>query len=203
MLTAWILVLSARSNKHGDTEKKILDSSPILEAFGNAKTVRNNNSSRFGKYMEIHFSERVEIVGAKIVQYLLEKSRIVQLAETERNYHIFYQLLAAPADEKQRLSLGAPEEYHYLNQSASINIDGVDDAEDYDRMRLAMRTLGFAEDEQNNIMSVLASVLHIGNINFTQKPGAKGEAASVANPEGECERELETERNRKFICVLF
>ncbi|PRP84330.1 class VII unconventional myosin [Planoprotostelium fungivorum] len=178
--------LSARTQGNARTstvEKKILESSPILEAFGNAKTVRNNNSSRFGKYMEIHFDNTDTIVSARIVQYLLEKSRIVQQAETERNYHVFYQLLCAPQERLDKSKLTQASDYAYLNTSGCITIDNVDDKEDYERMVSAMTTIGFTQAEQDSMFNLLSAVLHIGNLKFKLLTAGKGEASDVANPE--------------------
>jgi len=178
--------LSARTQGNARTssvEKKILESSPILEAFGNAKTVRNNNSSRFGKYMEIHFDPTDSIVGARIVQYLLEKSRIVQQSDTERNYHVFYMLLKAPQERLQRCKLTRAEDYAYLNTSGCITIDNVDDGEDYERMVSAMTTIGFTQEEQDSMFNLLSAVLHLGNLKFKLLTAGKGEASDIANPE--------------------
>src|SRR3954447_26652050 len=110
------------------TEEAILATNPIMEAFGNAKTTRNDNSSRFGKYIEIMFDKATNIIGAKIRTYLLERSRLVFQPLKERNYHIFYQLVAGVTDqEKQDLNLLSAEDFEYLNQGGTPTIDGVDD----------------------------------------------------------------------------
>lgn len=132
--------LAARTTKHSAVEQKILESSPILEAFGNAKTVRNDNSSRFGKFIEIHFEGSGQICGAKISNYLLERSRLVWQAQSERNYHIFYQFLAgADKEEKERYQLLDIEQYNYLNQSGCTSVPTINDEEDYNRVRPCWR----------------------------------------------------------------
>ena len=99
-----------------DTERAILATNPVMEAFGNAKTTRNDNSSRFGKYLEIVFDERHEIAGARMRTYLLERSRLVYQPEVERNYHIFYQLCAGAPDElRAQFGIGKAADYHYLH----------------------------------------------------------------------------------------
>ena len=115
-------------------QQQILESNPVLEAFGNAKTVRNNNSSRFGKWISVLFNAAGGIVGGKIEKYLLEKSRVVAQSEGERNYHIFYQLLSrCRLDTKlsDDLELSCePEDYHYLNQSSVVTVKGIHDQSD-------------------------------------------------------------------------
>ncbi|GLH06473.1 Unconventional myosin IC [Gryllus bimaculatus] len=149
--------------------EQILEASPLLESFGNAKTVRNDNSSRFGKYLEVHFKEGI-IIGAKITEYLLEKSRIVTQAPEERNYHVFYEMLKGLSDEqKEKYGLQTPEKYFYLNQGGNCEIDGKFDNEDFQSLLSAMQVLGFTSDEQDTIFKILASVLHLGNVYFHRK----------------------------------
>uniref|UniRef100_UPI00398ED907 unconventional myosin-Va-like n=1 Tax=Pristiophorus japonicus TaxID=55135 RepID=UPI00398ED907 len=150
-----------------NVEEKVLASNPIMEAIGNAKTTRNDNSSRFGKYIEISFGHRYHIMGANMRTYLLEKSRVVFQAEEERNYHIFYQLCAsANLSEFSELELGSAENYYYVNQGGDIYIDERDDVADLERTRNAFSMLGICESYQMEIFQILASVLHLGNINI-------------------------------------
>ncbi|KAK4053467.1 Myosin type-2 heavy chain 1 [Microbotryomycetes sp. JL201] len=152
-----------------ETEEQILATNPIMEAFGNAKTTRNDNSSRFGKYIQILFDDSQTIIGARIRTYLLERSRLVYQPETERNYHIFYQLLAgAPASERKSLGLDGANNFHYLNQggASSLVIAGVDDAKEFQATQQALGTVGITVERQWQIFRVLAALLHIGNINI-------------------------------------
>ncbi|RZC75040.1 hypothetical protein C5167_050519 [Papaver somniferum] len=148
-------------------ENEILKTNPILEAFGNAKTSRNDNSSRFGKLIEIHFSETGKISGAKIQTFLLEKSRVVQCADGERSYHIFYQLCAGATPAlKEKLNLKHANDYNYLRQSNCYTIAGVDDAE---RFRLVMEALDIVhvtKKDQESVFAMLTAVLWLGNISF-------------------------------------
>ncbi|KAI3988184.1 hypothetical protein MKX01_011973 [Papaver californicum] len=148
-------------------EHEILQTNCILEAFGNAKTSRNDNSSRFGKLIEIHFSTTRKICGAKIQTFLLEKSRVVQLAKGERTYHIFYQLCAgAPSDLKEKLNLKMANEYNYLRQSDCLTIDDVDDAGRFHILMEALNIVQISKEDQENIFAVLAALLWLGNISF-------------------------------------
>ncbi|RLV94737.1 Myosin-2 [Spathaspora sp. JA1] len=148
-----------------DVEKQILATNPIMEAFGNAKTTRNDNSSRFGKYLEILFDTEISIIGARIRTYLLERSRLVFQPQSERNYHIFYQMLAGMSqDEKASLSLTNPEDYKYTNQGGSATIDGVDDAAEFSITKDALQLIGIDSSKQFEIFKILAGLLHIGNI---------------------------------------
>ncbi|KAI8980265.1 P-loop containing nucleoside triphosphate hydrolase protein [Pilobolus umbonatus] len=150
-----------------EVEEQILATNPIMEAFGNAKTTRNDNSSRFGKYIEIQFDSQRNIVGAKIKTYLLERSRLIFQPETERNYHIFYQLCAG-ADENERQELGLKEwsNFHYLNQSGTGVIPGVDDVEEFEITKTALTTIGINSSTQAEIFRILAALLHLGNIDI-------------------------------------
>ncbi|CAL8085899.1 unnamed protein product [Calicophoron daubneyi] len=162
--------LAAVSGQHSWIEQQILDSNPIMEAFGNAKTVRNDNSSRFGKYIEVHFGhDRGSIVSARIEQYLLEKSRIVTQAPGERNYHAFYYMLAGmPPATKKALGLGEAEEYYYLTQGGSVEVEGRHDSAEYANLCSAMRVLMFTQSEMDQIWHLLAAFLHLGNIKFKE-----------------------------------
>ncbi|KAL0034959.1 hypothetical protein WJX79_002631 [Trebouxia sp. C0005] len=150
-------------------EQQVLESNPLLEAFGNAKTIRNDNSSRFGKFVELQFNKAGRISGAAVRTYLLERSRVVQLTDPERNYHIFYQLCdGATAAEKERWSLKAPQEFHYLNQSSCYNLPRVSNAEEYRHTRRAMTNVGIPGGEQDAVFQLVATVLHLGNLEFTE-----------------------------------
>ncbi|GAB6021168.1 hypothetical protein CHUAL_003798 [Chamberlinius hualienensis] len=159
--------LAAISGQHSWIEQQILEANPILEAFGNAKTIRNDNSSRFGKYIDIHFTKQGVIEGAKIEQYLLEKSRIVNQAQDERNYHVFYCMLAGLSrEEKQKLDLTDASHYSCLTQGGSIVCDARNDVSDFADIRSAMKVLMFSDGDIWEIFKVLAGLLHIGNAKF-------------------------------------
>ncbi|XP_066312429.1 myosin-17-like isoform X3 [Miscanthus floridulus] len=169
LLMRYLAFLGGRSGTGERTvEQQVLESNPVLEAFGNAKTVRNNNSSRFGKFVEIQFDKSGKISGAAIRTYLLERSRVCQINSPERNYHCFYFLCAAPSEDLKKYKLGDPSSFHYLNQSACIKVDGINDAEEYLATRKAMDTVGITDQEQEAIFRVVAAVLHLGNINFAK-----------------------------------
>ncbi|EGP85268.1 myosin class 5 [Zymoseptoria tritici IPO323] len=157
-----------RGDTMSETEEQILATNPIMEAFGNAKTTRNDNSSRFGKYIEIMFNKETDIIGARIRTYLLERSRLVFQPLKERNYHIFYQLVAGATDaEREELGLIAVERFDYLNQGGAPVIDGVDDAKDFTDTRKSLTRLGVPEKVQTSLWKILAALLHIGNIKIT------------------------------------
>ncbi|XP_023699451.2 unconventional myosin-Vb isoform X1 [Paramormyrops kingsleyae] len=160
-------------------EEKVLASNPIMEAIGNAKTTRNDNSSRFGKYIEIGFGNHGDIIGANMRTYLLEKSRVVFQAQEERNYHIFYQLCAARKfPEMRTLKLEAAECFRYTNQGGSTQIPGTDDLADLERVRNALAVLGIRSDQQMEVFRILSAVLHLGNISI-QASGRGGDRSYV------------------------
>lgn len=157
--------LAAVSGQRSWIEQQILEANPILEAFGNAKTIRNDNSSRFGKYIDINFTKGGAIEGARIEQYLLEKSRVCRQAPEERNYHIFYyMLMGMPADQKKTLSLGTAAEYKYLTMGNSTVCEGRDDVKEYAHFRSALKILTFTENDSWDICRLLAAILHLGNV---------------------------------------
>ncbi|TMS09760.1 Unconventional myosin-VIIa [Larimichthys crocea] len=149
--------------------------------FGNAKTIRNDNSSRFGKYLEIFFNKDGVIEGARVEQYLLEKSRVCHQAPEERNYHMFYCMLAGiTEEEKKTLNLGDATEYTFLNKGHCIRCDGRDDAKDYKRICLAMKILTFSEKECQDILKLLAAILHLGNVCFEGQTENNLETSNVS-----------------------
>ncbi|RGB42533.1 P-loop containing nucleoside triphosphate hydrolase protein [Rhizophagus diaphanus] len=160
---------NATTSGMSEVEEQIMATNPIMESFGNAKTTRNDNSSRFGKYLEIQFDKNQNIIGAKIRTYLLERSRLVYQPETERNYHIFYQLCAgAPPSEKKNLELGDFTQFHYLKQGGSGTIPGVDDAAEFETTQKALSVIGITIQTQWQIFKLCAALLHIGNIEITE-----------------------------------
>ncbi|KAG8370850.1 hypothetical protein BUALT_Bualt13G0026200 [Buddleja alternifolia] len=169
LLMQYLAYMGGRSASGERTvEQQVLESNPVLEAFGNAKTVRNNNSSRFGKFVEIQFDQSGKISGAAIRTYLLERSRVCQLSDPERNYHCFYMLCAAPPKDIEKYKLGNPRTFHYLNQTNCYELDGINDAKEYIATRKAMDTVGISVEEQDAIFRVIAAILHLGNIEFTK-----------------------------------
>ncbi|XP_073400258.1 unconventional myosin-If isoform X4 [Dendrobates tinctorius] len=166
----YISKVSGGGEKVQHVKDIILQSNPLLEAFGNAKTVRNNNSSRFGKYFEIQFSRGGEPDGGKISNFLLEKSRVVNQNESERNFHVFYQLIEGASEEqKQNLGIMTPEYYFYLNQSETYRVEGTNDKNDFYEMTNAMQVIGISWEEQQLVLQIAAGILHLGNIGFQEQ----------------------------------
>uniref|UniRef100_A0A3B4GVU8 Unconventional myosin-VIIa-like n=1 Tax=Pundamilia nyererei TaxID=303518 RepID=A0A3B4GVU8_9CICH len=158
--------LAAVSGQRSWIEQQVLEANPILE-FGNAKTIRNDNSSRFGKYIDISFTKGGAIEGARIEQYLLEKSRVCRQAPDERNYHIFYYMLMGMSAEKKKiLSLGNAAEYKYLTMGNCTSCEGRDDVKEYAHFQSALKILTFTENDLWEISKLLAAILHLGNVDF-------------------------------------
>ncbi|XP_077988766.1 unconventional myosin-Ie-like isoform X2 [Glandiceps talaboti] len=179
-IMAYIAKVSGGGGRVQHVKDIIIQSNPLLEAFGNAKTVRNNNSSRFGKYMEIQFSRGGEPDGGKISNFLLEKSRVVNQNANERNFHIFYQLIAGATDEhKENLGLTNPSYYYYLNQSGVYTVDDMNDKKEFHDTMTAMSIIGIPEEDQQNVLQCVAGNLHLGNISFRED----GNYAQVENQE--------------------
>lgn len=174
---------NSSSRQLGTLELQILRANPILEAFGNAQTLRNNNSSRFGKFIRIEFTRSGHIAGAFIDWYLLEKSRVVRQGGEERNYHVFYQLLRGASKQMKDLYLLGDEGIDAWNYTKDSNnsIAGVNDTDEFRSLMEAFQIMGFSPDEQISILRVIAAVLHIGNIHVV--PERRGsEDARLMNP---------------------
>ncbi|KAI8318560.1 hypothetical protein GQ54DRAFT_266754 [Martensiomyces pterosporus] len=172
-------------------EEQILATNPVLESFGNAKTTRNDNSSRFGKFLEIRFNERHAIEAAFIRTYLLERSRLVYQPATERNYHIFYQLLSAiPQEDRQQLGLVdcSWESFNYTSQGGSGQISGVDDAREFKITCDALSVIGVDASRQKQIYKLLAALLHMGNLEIG---GSERMGAAIQDDNAACNKVVE------------
>ncbi|XP_062848553.1 myosin-10 [Trichomycterus rosablanca] len=158
-----------RSVQYGELERQLLQANPILEAFGNAKTVKNDNSSRFGKFIRINFDVAGYIVGANIETYLLEKSRAIRQAKDERTFHIFYQLLCGASEAmKTELLLDSADQYRFLC-AGSVPIPGQSESENFTQTMDSMSIMGFTPEECTSMLKVISSVLQFGNISFQKE----------------------------------
>ncbi|XP_056148593.1 unconventional myosin-X [Lampris incognitus] len=167
-------------DRSSHVEEALLVSSPIMEAFGNAKTVYNNNSSRFGKFVQLNFCQRGNIQGGKIIDYLLEKNRVVRQNPGERNYHIFYALLAGTnSQQREAFGLSHPESYYYLRQSGCVADKTINDKLTFQDVLNAMRTMQFTEENIGEILRLLAGILQTGNIEFMTAGGAQVSSKSA------------------------
>ncbi|ETP34617.1 hypothetical protein F442_17095 [Phytophthora nicotianae P10297] len=158
--------------------EKVLKSNPLLEAFGNAKTIRNDNSSRFGKFTQLQFNSDYCLVGAECRHYLLEKSRVVAQAAGERNYHIFYQLVSAKEDVFGFNDATSAKEFRYL-QDEKLILDGKTDLERYQVTRDALSTIGLSDKEQNELFSALCGILRLGQLDFMPLESNKDDASQA------------------------
>lgn len=160
--------LAEMSGQGSAVEQQLLQANPIMEAFGNAKTVRNNNSSRFGKWIEVVFDNEFHIRGARIRNYLLEKSRIVGQGPDERNYHVFYGICAGSSEEEKKIyEVENAKDFVYCSGGDCFDVEGLHDDQMYNEMRRAMDILDFSKEEVHRVLSVLAAVMHLGNLQFT------------------------------------
>ncbi|XP_056389461.1 unconventional myosin-Ib isoform X2 [Hyla sarda] len=175
LVMSYVAAVCGKGAEVNQVKEQLLQSNPVLEAFGNAKTVRNDNSSRFGKYMDIEFDFKGDPLGGVISNYLLEKSRVVRQPRGERNFHIFYQLLSgASEDLLNKLKLERDfSKYNYLSLD-SAKVNGVDDASNFRTVRNAMQIVGFMEHETLSVLEAIAAVLKLGNIEFKPESRVNG-----------------------------
>nr|XP_046259066.1 unconventional myosin-Ib isoform X5 [Scatophagus argus] len=175
LVMSYVAAVCGKGQEVNKVKEQLLQSNPVLEAFGNAKTVRNDNSSRFGKYMDIEFDFKGDPLGGVISNYLLEKSRVVKQPRGERNFHIFYQLLSgASEDTLKKLKLDRDfSKYNYLSLDSAV-VNGLDDAANFRTVRNAMQIVGFMEDEMQSVLELVAAVLKLGNIEFKPESRCNG-----------------------------
>ncbi|XP_016768911.1 myosin heavy chain, muscle isoform X13 [Apis mellifera] len=173
------------TQKKGSLEDQVVQTNPVLEAFGNAKTVRNDNSSRFGKFIRIHFGPSGKLAGADIETYLLEKARVISQQALERSYHIFYQMMSGSVPGLKDMCLLSNNIYDYVNVSqGKITIPNVDDGEECVLTDQAFDVLGFTQEEKNDIYKITAAVMHMGGMKFKQR-GREEQAEADGTEEGE------------------
>nr|XP_020666172.1 unconventional myosin-Ib isoform X1 [Pogona vitticeps] len=175
LVMSYVAAVCGKGAEVNQVKEQLLQSNPVLEAFGNAKTVRNDNSSRFGKYMDIEFDFKGDPLGGVISNYLLEKSRVVKQPRGERNFHIFYQILSGGSEDLlKKLKLEKDfSRYNYLNLGSAI-VNGVDDAANFRTVRNAMQIVGFMDHETQSVFEVVAAVLKLGNIEFKPESRVNG-----------------------------
>ncbi|XP_055493758.1 unconventional myosin-Ib isoform X3 [Leucoraja erinacea] len=175
LVMSYVAAVCGKGAEVNQVKEQLLQSNPVLEAFGNAKTVRNDNSSRFGKYMDIEFDFKGDPLGGVISNYLLEKSRVCKQPRGERNFHIFYQLLSGGSDDLlKQLKLERDfNHYNYLGQE-SAEVNGIDDAANFRTVKNAMQIVGFMDDEAESVLAVVAAVLKLGNIEFKPESRVNG-----------------------------
>jgi myosin-5 len=191
------LIKTEKQTEFGDIESQVLQSNPILESFGNARTVRNDNSSRFGKFIEIQFLSTGCLGSASIETYLLEKVRLITQAPGERNYHIFYELLSgAPQKDRRDLKIGnvTARDFRITASSGTFDRrDGVDDRETYRELLAALDTVGFSKKEQTDLFTVVCALLHASNLTFLSTSANDDESACEldrSNPSLRCTHTL-------------
>ncbi|XP_032677938.1 myosin heavy chain, muscle isoform X15 [Odontomachus brunneus] len=173
------------NQKKGSLEDQVVQTNPVLEAFGNAKTVRNDNSSRFGKFIRIHFGPSGKLAGADIETYLLEKARVISQQTLERSYHIFYQIMSGSVKGVKDMCFLSNNIYDYYNVSqGKITIPNVDDGEECLLTDQAFDVLGFTQEEKDDIYKITAAVMHMGGMKFKQR-GREEQAEADGTEEGD------------------
>ncbi|CDF88994.1 ZYBA0S03-06678g1_1 [Zygosaccharomyces bailii CLIB 213] len=177
--------IAAASSTHtqsiGKIKDMVLATNPLLESFGCAKTLRNNNSSRHGKYLEIRFNSLFEPIAGNITNYLLEKQRVVSQIKNERNFHIFYQFTKGASENyRQIYGVQKPEQYVYTSKAGCTTVDTIDDKKDFQATLKAMQVIGLTQEEQDEIFRVLAAILWIGNITFGENDEGNAEVRDTS-----------------------
>ncbi|XP_058057228.1 myosin heavy chain, muscle isoform X4 [Anopheles bellator] len=173
------------AEKKGSLEDQVVQTNPVLEAFGNAKTVRNDNSSRFGKFIRIHFTGSGKLAGADIETYLLEKARVISQQTLERSYHIFYQIMSGSVKGLKEMCYLSNDIYDYNSVSqGKITIPNVDDGEECSLTDEAFNVLGFTQEEKDNIYKITSAVMHMGRMQFKQK-GREEQAEADGTEDGD------------------
>ncbi|XP_048343475.1 unconventional myosin-Ia-like [Sphaerodactylus townsendi] len=183
LVMSYVAAVCGKGEQVNLVKEQLLQSNPVLEAFGNAKTIRNDNSSRFGKYMDIEFDFKGDPLGGVISNYLLEKSRVIHHVKGERNFHIFYQLLSGGSDQllKQLKLERDCSLYGYLNREAP-SLQGIDDAANFSVVQDAMKAIGFSSAEVTAVLEVIAVVLKLGNVQLSEQFQASGaESCGIQN----------------------
>ncbi|KJE97204.1 brush border myosin I [Capsaspora owczarzaki ATCC 30864] len=183
IIMRYLAAVSGHGKKVDEVKEIFLQSNPVLEAFGNAVTNRNDNSSRFGKYMDVDFDFKGDPVGGHIANYLLEKARVVKQSKGERNFHIFYMLMRGANDQLLgQLELSRdPNTYNYTNQSGVNAVKSLDDKKEFEAVLKGLKTIGFTQADQNTLFEVVAAILHLGNIVF--EGGVEGTTACSIDAE--------------------
>jgi chitin synthase len=193
--------LSAHSKREAKLAEQIRALTPVLDSFGNAKTLMSPNASRHGRYFELHFNDRGRIAGAKVLAYALDKSRLNRLHHEERSFHVFYQLLAgATPNERDQFGLEDPSDYALLASSGCYRLPSgpfSDDSVAMDGLRDAMRVLGFKPKHVNSILGLLVAILFLSNVQFWESDGKDVSAYVASMPIVEQVRTL-----RSCSCVI-
>jgi myosin-5 len=172
--------------------ERVLDANPLMESFGNAKTSRNDNSSRFGKFSELQFNALGQLIGAKSRTYLLEKSRVSLQGQDERNYHIFYQLLSAPEETTSQVELAGmqAEDFPFIDPRGQGVSDGMKDAQRFKQTVSCLATMGVSAEDQISMFKVVAAILHLSRLQFATPAGNEDASELVNDPANVKAREL-------------